>query len=89
MTLEQATRLALTSATAGDLDGLAQALQARSEAIAAGGIATPELVAMGQKVLDLLQGLIRSGVMECARLGQIQAGLVRGLDAPPHIDYLA
>lgn len=88
MTLEAAARQALSAAEAGDLDALARALDARAEAIAGGGVPTLEILALGQRTLDLLQALIRTGGQESARLEQIHAAFAGNLNRPPNIDYL-
>lgn len=84
--LEEITRRALSVAEAGDLEALAKALAARAEAIAGGGMPTPEIVAMGERTLELLRDLIRSGWLESARLTQIQVGPIASLKATPNID---
>jgi len=89
MTLDDASSLALSAAEAGDLDALASAMELRAEAIAAGGIPTPEIIADGQRTIELLQALIRAGVLDSARLGQVLAGFTGSLNVSPNIDYRA
>jgi hypothetical protein len=87
MTLEEATRATHSAAEARDLEAVAKALVTRAEAIAGGGVPTPEIIATGERTLELLRALVRSGKMESVRLGQIQASLAGSLSLPPNIDY--
>ena len=68
MNLEESSAAALESARAGDLDALASALAARSEALSRSELPTPGAHAAGQLNTQLLRDLITQTVLQSARL---------------------
>ncbi len=88
MSLEQAGRVALLAAAAGDLEGLHEALEARAEAAAELKAAQPSeevharlaaAVDLGEAIRHEIRAMkLRIGV-ESARLTRIQNGLKAGL----------
>jgi hypothetical protein len=71
MNLEEASVAALKAARAGDLDALAQALEARAAALAVGQRPTPGVHAAGELTAQILRDLVRDAVLESVRLRQI------------------
>jgi hypothetical protein len=84
--LQRATQAALAAAEAGDLDALAEALEARARAIAAGEAPTLEILAAGDRLRELLVALRERLHAGSAQLARAAAQLGSGLRHPGHID---
>lgn len=67
-----ATAQAEAALQAGDLEGLARAIQARREALESGEQPTLEAYRAGERLLRGLLDLQRRAAVDSARLGQIQ-----------------
>jgi hypothetical protein len=84
LTLERATQEALAAAESSDLERLAEALDARAKALASGEPPTPEVLAAGERVAQLLRTLIQQTAFECARLQRMQPYLRQVENLPEH-----
>lgn len=87
MSLVEASRRAKDAAQAGDLDALADALDARARAIADGAVPTPGIIEDGEITVALLRALQREAGTEYARLKQWGSSLGAPQARAAHVDY--